>query len=489
MGERVEWASNLTFLMAMIGAAVGLGNIWRFPYIFYSNGQGSFLIPYLCAILILGLSFLLLEYSLGAKFKDSVLNTFARVDKKFKLVAWAIMLISFLIVTYYLCIVGWDLNYFVLSFTKAWGANPDAFFNISLLHSTTDLRGITQIIPYVFIAILVLWVIVWYISHKGLNEGIGKFTSLFIPLLFILGIGIAIYNVTLPGASIGLVRFLQPNWSLLLTADIWLAAFGQILFTLSLGITVVLAYSSHLPEKVNLTRNTCTVILANCSFELINAIGVFSILGYMSYTTGLSFDQLITSGSGLAFVVFPQVFNILGDVGYILGPIFFFSILIAGITTAISYIEPLVDSFEDTFNISRKKAVTIISIMGFLVSVIFTTAAGNLLITLFDDFLNNFALMIGIILQCIIFAHFYGTTDLKAMLNRYTWFTVGTWWDVIIKYILPILIAVLWIIGVYDLIMSSNVEKLLVYVIIAIALIIVPVILNFIDNKINKVDA
>ena len=209
----------------------------------------------------------------------------------------------------------------------------------------------------------------------------------------------------------------------------------------------------------------------------------------MSYTTGLSFDQLITSGSGLAFVVFPQVFNILGDVGYILGPIFFFSILIAGITTAISYIEPLVDSFEHAFNMSRKKAVTIISFIGFAVSIIFTTAAGNLLITLFDDFLNNFALMIGIILQCIIFAHIYGTVDLKEVLNRYTWFNVGTWWDAIIKYILPILIAILWIIGVYDLIMEGNMETLLVYVIIAIVLIIVPFLLNFLDNKINKIDA
>ncbi|MDO5850737.1 MAG: sodium-dependent transporter [Methanobacteriaceae archaeon] len=486
MGERVEWKSNLTFLLAMVGAAVGLGNIWRFPYIFYSNGQGSFLIPYLCAILILGLPFLLLEYSLGAKFNDSVLNTFARVDKKFKLVAWAIMIISFLIVTYYLTIVGWDFNYFFLSFTKAWGSNPDMYFNVNLLHSTNDLSGITTFVPYISIAVLVLWVLVWLISHRGI-KGIGNFTSIFVPLLFILGIGIAIYDVTLPGASIGLVKFLQPDWSLLTSADIWLAAFGQILFTLSIGITVVLSYSSHLPKEINLTRNACTVILANCGFELINAVGVFSILGHMSYKTGLSFDQLITSGSGLAFVVFPQVFNILGPVGTILGILFFFSILIAGLTTAISYIEPMVDSFESAFKLSRNQAVTILCIAGFLVSLIFTTTSGNLLVTLFDDFLNNFALMIAIVLQCIIFAHIYGTEDLKEVLNRNTWFHVGKWWDVIIKYILPIIIIVLWVFGVYGLIMSGNSEKLLVYAIIAIVIIVLPFIFNFIDNKVNKV--
>ncbi len=489
MSERVKWSSNFTFLIAMVGAAVGLGNIWRFPYVFFSNGQGSFLIPYLTAILILGLPFLLLEYSLGVKFNKSVLDTFAEVNSKFKLVAWAIMVISFLIVTYYLCIVGWDLNYFVLSFTKGWGSNPDMFFNVNLLHSTSNLAGITSIVPYVFIAISVLWIVVWTISHRGLNEGIGKFTSIFVPLLFIIGIGLAIYNLLLPGSYIGYMRFLQPNWQALFNPNIWLAAFGQILFTLSLGITVVLSYSSHLSDEINLTRNACIVILANCGFELINAVGVFSILGHMSYITGIPFENLITDGSGLAFVVFPDLFNLMGSVGYILGPLFFFCILIAGVTTAISYIEPLVDSFGDTFKISRTKAVTLISIIGFLITCIFTTYAGNLLIKLFDEFLNNFALMIGIVIQAVIFAHIYGLDPLKEVLNKNSLFTVGKWWDYIIKFILPILIISLWGVGVYNLVITGDFVTLCVFLILAISLIIAPILLNYFDVKINKLDS
>lgn len=483
MSERVEWNSNFTFLMAMIGAAVGLGNIWRFPYIFYSNGQGSFLIPYLCAILILGLPFLLLEYSLGAKFNDSVLNIFSKIDKRFKIVAWAIMIVSFLIVTYYLCIVGWDLNYFIMSFTKSWGSNPDMFFNTQFLQST-GLSGITNFIPYIFGAVLILWVIVWYISHQDLNAGIGKFTSLFVPLLFILGIGIAVYNVSLPGASIGYMRFLQPDWALLLTPTIWLAAFGQILFTLSLGITVVLAYSSHLPKGTNLTKNALIVIVANCGFELINAVGVFSILGHLSYLTGLPFEKLIIDGSGLAFVVFPEVFNLMGSAGYILGPLFFFCILIAGITTAISYIEPLADSFEDKFNFSRKKAFTILCFIGFLITCIFTTGAGNTLIKIFDEFLNNFVLIFMVILQCVIVAYFYNLDYLIEVLNEKCIFKVGNLWKYLIKYVLPILLFIIWISGFYK-IFSTSFSVMIIYLIILCIIILGAVLLNYLSNKRN----
>lgn len=483
MSERVQWNSNFVFLMAMIGSAVGLGNIWRFPYLFFTNGRGTFLIPYLIAILILGLPFILLEYSLGARFRDSVLSTFERVNKNVKIIAWIVMLIAFLIITYYLCIVGWDLNYFLLSFTKAWGSNPDNFFNVQFLQSTTQISGITQFIPYILGGVLVLWVIVWFISHRDLNSGIGRFTSIFVPILFILGIGIALYNISLSGSYLGYMEFLNPDWGALLNLDIWLAAFGQILFTLSLGMTVILSYSSHLPNKTNLTKNAITVILANCGFEMLNAVGVFSLLGHMSYVTGLPFNDLITQGSGLAFVAFPQVFNIMGSAGSILGPIFFFCILIAGITTAISYIEPLVDSLEHSFSFTRKKAVTLICVIGFLISCIFTTAAGNLLITIADEFLNNVVLVLTVIIQCVIFGYMYKVDYLVEVLNEKTWFKVGAWWKYIIKYILPIIMCIIWVGGVYELIMSCDMVKAVACVILAVVLFVVSFSLNHFEEK------
>ena len=485
MAERTTWNSNLMFLLAMIGAAVGLGNIWRFPYVFFSNGQGAFLIPYLIAILILGLPFMLLEYSIGNKFKDSLSNTLERINGKFQIIAWAIALISFLIVSYYICIVGWDLNYLIFSFTKAWGSNPDAFFNNAVLHSTHSINGLFEIVPAILIAVLILWFILWYISHKDLNSGIGKFSSIFVPLLFVLGIGIAIYNMTLPGAWIGYMRFFQPDWSLLLNINMWLAAFGQVLFTLSLGSGVVLSYSSHLPDGTNFTKNAVTVILANCGFEIINAVGVFSVLGYMSYSTGVPFDSIITEGSGLAFVAFPQAFNIMGWPGYILGALFFFCILIAGITTVIANIEPLSDSISTKFNLTRRKTVTILVIVGAIISVFFTTALGDLLIKAVDGCLNNFALVFLVILECIIFAYIVGADELMDRLNRVTLFKVGSWWKVLVKYVIPIFLAFIWIVGVYELLLSLDFISMIVYCIVIIGLIVVPLILYNLSKRVN----
>ena len=139
--KKQEWNSNLAFMMAMIGSAVGLGNIWRFPNVLYSNGGGSFMIPYIVSLFLLGISFVLVEYAVGFKFKRSLARILFVVNKKLEPVAWLILLIVFLITTYYVCVVGWDFIYIILSFTKAWGANPDLYFSNNVLHATDSMSG------------------------------------------------------------------------------------------------------------------------------------------------------------------------------------------------------------------------------------------------------------------------------------------------------------------------------------------------------------
>ena len=149
-GKQV-WDSNIAFVMAMIGSAVGLGNIWRFPNVLYSNGGGSFMIPYIVSLFLLGISFVLVEYAVGFKFKSSLSKTLFRVKSSLEPIAWFIVLIVFLITTYYVCVVGWDLIYVILSFTKAWGSNPDLFFSNNVLQASDSLSGIFTIVPWVFL--------------------------------------------------------------------------------------------------------------------------------------------------------------------------------------------------------------------------------------------------------------------------------------------------------------------------------------------------
>ena len=161
--KKQEWNSNLAFMMAMIGSAVGLGNIWRFPNVLYSNGGGSFMIPYIVSLFLLGISFVLVEYAVGFKFKKSIARILYSVKEKLEPVAWFILLVVFLITTYYVCVVGWDFIYIILSFTKAWGANPDLYFSNNVLHATDSMSGLFTIVPNVLISVFIIWFIAWMI--------------------------------------------------------------------------------------------------------------------------------------------------------------------------------------------------------------------------------------------------------------------------------------------------------------------------------------
>ena len=297
--KRSEWNSNIAFIMAMIGSAVGLGNIWRFPNVLYSNGGGSFMIPYIISIFLLGISFVLVEYAVGYKFKSSLIKVLYTIKTKLEPVAWFIALIVFLITTYYICVVGWDLIYVFLSFTKAWGSNPDLFFSNNVLQASDSISGMFTIVPMVFLSVLALWAIGWYIVQKDLNEGIGKVSKVLLPLLCIIVVIIVAFSLTLPGASIGYTQIFTPDWSALTNLNVWLAAFGQIVFSLSLGMSIALTYASYLPDGSKLTDNALIVAFSNSGFEVFNSIGIFSILGFMALSTGIPFNELVTEGTGL----------------------------------------------------------------------------------------------------------------------------------------------------------------------------------------------
>lgn len=474
--KKQQWNSNFAFMMAMIGSAVGLGNIWRFPYILYSNGGGSFMIPYIVSLFLLGISFVLVEYAVGYKFKRSLARILFSISKKLEPVAWFILLIVFLITTYYVCVVGWDLIYLILSFTKAWGTNPDLFFANNVLQATDSISGIFNIVPIVIGATFAIWFMAWFILKRDLNDGIGRVTKTLIPLLALIVVGIVLFSLTLPGASAGYSQIFTPDWSALANTDVWLAAFGQIVFSLSLGMAIAMTYASYLPEETKLVDNALIVAFSNSGIEVFNSIGIFSILGFMTVTSGIPFNELVTEGTGLAFVVFPQVFNTMGSAAYIIGPLFFLCILFAGITSIIALLEGVCYSISEKFLIERKKTATAVCLVGFLISIIFTTGIGSTILGVFDAYLNNFALLFAVLLECIIFGWIYKFDDLIETLNKNTTIKVGKLWKTVIKYILPVCIVFLWIQGVWTTVKSADSLSATIMIILTVVLIVVPII-------------
>jgi NSS family neurotransmitter:Na+ symporter len=194
----------------------------------------------------------------------------------------------------------------------------------------------------------------------------------------------------------------------------------------------------------------------------------------MTLSSGIPFNELVTEGTGLAFVVFPQVFNTMGGIAYIIGPLFFICILFAGITSVIALLEGVCYSISEKFLIERKKTATVVCIVGFLISTIFATGAGSTILGVFDAYLNNFALLFAILLECLIFGWIYKFDDLIETLNNNSSIKVGKTWKAVIKYILPICIFGLWAQGVYSTISTADGLSLTIMAILTILLIVVP---------------
>ena len=479
-----EWGSNLSFILAMIGSAVGLGNIWRYPYVLYSNGGGAFYIPYIVAILLMGIPFLILEYGVGYDFKSSFAKAVKKIDSRWEYLGWFLPVAVFLIMIYYSAILGWDGIYIILSFFKGWGADPNVYFTTTLLHSSNSWMGLLQFIPLIAVAMLVGWVIIWFISHRDLEEGLGRVSKVLVPLLFVIMVVIVGFSLTLPGASIGLSELFHPNWALLGNFEIWMAAFGQIVFSLSLGMSIAFTYASYTKDDADLITNTISIALANSLFENFAALGVFSILGYMSLQSGTAVADLVTQGTGLVFIVYPTVFNVLGQWAYILGPLFFLTVYLAGLTSILSTIEPLSFSIQNKFGLTRSKTMTLLIIVGALISMIYATAYGGSILGYVDTFINQIALLLGIIFECIIFAWIFKAEKLIDFLNsRSKTIKLGKWWVIIVKYILPIFILIVWIGGMMDVIKSSTFEQLVFTVISAAVLLIGTLVLTILPAK------
>ena len=467
MNKTSQWNSVFTFIMAMIGLTIGIGNIWRFSYVLYSNGGGSFFIPYVIAILVMGIPFLILEYGLGFSFKKSFSSLMRSIRPEFEIIAWMLVLLVFIVVIYYMIILGWDLAYLLSSFNFGWGNDPSTFFT-GYVGGSSGLASSKTIILPTLICTLTLWVVFWIVSIKDVDKGIGRLSSILIPLLFTIMILIFVYAFTLPGFGIGVSTLLTPDWSALLNINVWLAAFGQIIFSLSIGQAMVYTYASYLPKNTKLIDEVLLVVVANSLYEIFIAFGIFSILGYMSLTTSVPMNELISEGTGLIFIVFPQIFNEMGLMGHVIAPLLFLSILFAGITSSFALFEPLLSSLCDKFAWSRKKGVTILTIVACIGTVIFSTGSSSYLVSIVDEFVNNFAILILIGIQTIIFGWFYGVEKVMPLLNEFSTIKVGKTWVFILKYLLPILLICVWAFGLAELINIENSFKISVDIIIMI---------------------
>jgi len=438
------WGSRMGFILAAIGSAVGLGNIWRFPYLAYENGGGAFLIPYLVALFTAGIPLLILEFGIGHERIGSAPLAFAKIGRKWEWLGWWPLLFTmFGIVLYYSVVIAWCIDFLFYSVSLAWGQNSEAFFFKQFLQISDGPTDINTIRTPILFGLLAVWLITWLIIMRGVSKGVELANRVFMPLLLILSIVLVFWSLNLEGSMTGITAYLKPDFARLVDPMVWVGAYGQIFFTLSLGFGIMITYASYMPHNSNMTGSALITALVNSSFSLFSGFGVFAILGFMSASQNVPVDELVTQSIGLAFVVYPQGISMLGDYGPIFGFLFFLSLTVAGVSSAISIVEAFVSGVEDKFAIDRKKLATVLCFMGFAGGIVFTTNGGLFWLDIVDHFINNYGLVLAGILECIVVGWFFDIDKIRKHLNSVSKIQLGPWWNWVIKLFLPISLAVI----------------------------------------------
>ena len=440
--SRESWSARSGFIIAAIGSAVGLGNIWRFPYVAYENGGGAFLIPYLIAIFAAGLPLLFLDYAVGHKYRKAPPTAYKKLMNSEALGWWQVM-VTLLIGIYYASVLSWAGSYMFYSIGQQWGTDTEKFFFTSYLQNGEGLAF--GFVPTLFIGLVIVWTVVMFILYGGVKKGVELSNKIFIPLLLILFSILVVQALRLPGAVDGLNAFFTPNWEAMANYKVWLAAFGHIFFSLSVGFGIMLTYSSYLKRKTNLTGSGLVVALANSSFEILAGIGIFAALGFMAYSAGSSVDEVVSGGIGLAFIAFPKIISSLGAGGDLFGFLFFASLTVAGVTSMVSILQVPIAAFQDKLGWSRKRAVTIIAGGSAIVStILFSTHSAITFVDIIDYFANNIGIVGGGLLSIILVTWFRRPLlkELQQHVNQYSSIKLGLGWNILLTIVTPLSLLV-----------------------------------------------
>lgn len=441
--QRESWSARSGFILAAIGSAVGLGNIWRFPYVSYENGGGAFFLPYLIALATAGFPLLFLDYVTGQKYKGAPPTAYRRFIKSAEGIGWWQVAVCTIIGIYYASVLSWAGNYTLFAVGQQWGEDTEGFFFNTYLQNASELTMAYS--SQLLIGLVVVWVMVLLILYGGIKKGVELSNKIFIPLLIVMFGVLVARAVTLPGATVGLDTFFAPNWEKMADPKVWLAAYGHVFFSMSIGFGIMVTYASYLKRNANLTGSGLVVGFANSSFELLAGIGIFSVLGFMAQASGVPVSEVVSSGIGLAFIAFPKIISTMGDAGNLVGILFFGSLFVAGVTSMVSILQVPISAVQDKFGWSKNQSVTVVGLGSAIISIaLFGSQNAITFVDVIDNFVNNIGIVFGAILS-IIWVTWFNRNKLPELINHINAISsvkVGAIWSFMLTIVTPIALIV-----------------------------------------------
>jgi len=586
--QRERWTSRTAFIMAAVGSAVGLGNLWRFPAQAFQNGGGAFFIPYFIALISAGIPLMIVEYALGQKFQGSAPKALAAVTEKFRWVGWFALLVATVICMYYVVVMGYAWHYCAASLTTAWTKPAPVFhwerdqegvprvteippervrlcllapneqsrerkqkaqnkkppgerlpvlsaeeiaqknaeeaqkpeqerlryvplaenvgnyftekclggFHPGLWSLNGEVRALRRraeelmkaageqpspgqgpqspaaasadelrakadrleaslrphmgarfwgLSPNLVLGALVTWVLIFLIIFRGVRN-VGRVVMLTVPLPVVLILVLIVRGLTLPGAAMGILYYLKPDWEMLKNPSVWIHAYGQIFFSLSLGFGILIAYASYMPEESDVTNSAFITSFGNCATSFLAGLAVFSVLGYMAYIHGTKVED-VAGGPGLVFVTYPMALAEMPMAQWLVAAfslVFFLCLASLGIDSAFSLVEGMVAGLRDAAPRLSKPLVTgLFCLVGFGGSLFICTRSGLMWLDILDNWMSNYGLPLVGLLECIAVGYFFHLDELKDHINRHSEIKVHYWFDAFVKFVTPAILIVL----------------------------------------------
>jgi NSS family neurotransmitter:Na+ symporter len=431
---RESWGSRLGFIMAAAGSAVGLGNIWRFPYLTGQNGGSAFILIYLGCVLFIGLSIMIAEFAVGRRSQLAAVGSFKKFHRGWTFAGVLGVLSGFFIMGFYPVVGGWATAYIFKSFgglLKDSATIGDAFGGFI----GNPVQPLLWMTAYMVANV--------FIVAKGVSSGIEKAGKILMPTLFVLLVFIALRSISLPGAGAGLTFLFKPDFTVV-SGKTFLAALGQAFFSLSLGMGCMITYGSYVKKHERLPNNALIVVLMDTSVALLAGVALFPAI--------FAFGLEPAAGPGLVFVVAPKIFAAMGGLGPILSAIFFLALMIAALTSSVSLLEVVVAYLMDERKMSRKNAVALSSSIMVVLCVLSSLSLGAMsgakilgvgFFDFFDILTDKIFLAIGGMLISLFAGWFLKKQDLKDELTNggAVKFALFEAWYFMIKFVIPIAIG------------------------------------------------
>lgn len=435
------WGSKIGFVLAAAGSAIGLGNIWRFPYVTGNSGGAAFVLVYILFVVLIGVSVMLAEFTIGRATQRNPIGAFKKLfpNTGWKFIGVLGVTTGIGILSFYNVVAGWTIGYFFKTLTGA--------FSHQIALTETN-RIFTDFVanPWAAIGFSALFMLLTIlVVQGGVSSGIERWSKILMPLLLLLMVGLAIRSVTLPGASAGISFYLKPDFTKL-TPTVWAMALGQALFSLSLGMGAMITYGSYISKKDFLPASAGWVALSDTLIAIL--------AGFMIFPAVFAMGANPDSGPGLVFILLPSIFGTIPG-GSIFGALFFLLLTIAALTSTISLLETIVAYFIDDLNWSRKSAALAIGAGTFILGIPSALSFGIVpgltklpffgigFLDLFNVFFGNYTLAIGALLISIFIGYKWGVAKaIQEIEAEGNCFKLKKIWIYLIRFLCPIAIAV-----------------------------------------------